>query len=580
MKVFDCFMFQNELDILEIRFKELYNVVDWFVIVEATTTHTGKPKPLYYLENKERYAAQNDKVIHFITNFNEGYSFQTHIHQSTKAWFRENYQRECLQIPLKFVASENDLIILTDADEIPKASIIQELKKFENNIKPDVALSIQMQLQQYTIEFTTDRVWNHAKIFKYNLLKSRNLLTDIRLENCPIIPNAGYHLSQFGDINFIKTKVESFAESEEYATEKKSVEWLKSCLDAGILHFNKEKLIQIPLEDNLNLPLFFQEKLITENNKVTLTQNPRRKIGWLVNDCLTCIPNTRTFWHDLLDWFPDLCDMTFGHTDYSVLADRIESLGIKPDYIIRNGSQFRKLNIDVPTFCLIQDTMNNPMQTEVINSSTVVVFASKHCYEKYKDRISPKNVRIIQQSSDFNFFKPIPERHPEVLPNSVLFIGDSSVVKKGFNIVLDIIQKMSDFNFCLVMKDNTTLESIPEYCRNRVRIFNRVNRETVRLLINSCVVAICTSGYEEGHFAGIEIGACDVPMVTRPMGCYLDRSDDMSWGEYAKDDEFPEKIREVVVNRSRQSPRKQYSKEYTLERCREKWQAVIDEFVV
>ena len=50
--------------------------------------------------------------------------------------------------------------------------------------------------------------------------------------------------------------------------------------------------------------------------------------------------------------------------------------------------------------------------------------------------------------------------------------------------------------------------------------------DTVRLLINSCVCAICTSGNEEGHFAGIEIGACDVPMVARPMGCYLDRQDE------------------------------------------------------
>jgi glycosyltransferase involved in cell wall biosynthesis len=303
------------------------------------------------------------------------------------------------------------------------------------------------------------------------------------------------------------------------------------------------------------------------------------KIGWLVNDTLTCIPNTRTFWHDLLDWFPNLQDKCDSYTSYSVLAEKIESIKERPDYIIRNGTYFRKLNIDVPTFSLIQDTKNDPMQTEVINSSTCVVFASKQTYNLYKDRINPKNVRIIEQSSDFDFFKPIQEKHSDVLPNSIIFIGDSSHEKKGFHRVQKLIETMTDFNFCLVMKDNTTIDVIPENCRGRVRIFNRVDRNTVRLLINSSVCAICTSGNEEGHFAGIEIGACNIPMVARPMGCYLDRADDKTWGLISNDEDFPETIRYVVNNLELFSPRKFYSKEYTLERCREKWTDLINEFV-
>jgi len=303
------------------------------------------------------------------------------------------------------------------------------------------------------------------------------------------------------------------------------------------------------------------------------------KKGWLINDCLTCIPNTKTFWHDLLDWFPNLEDKCNGYTDYSILAQRIESFPNRPDYIIRNGSYFRKLNIDVPTFSLIQDTMNNSIQTEVINSSTCVVFASKQTYDIYKNRINPKNIRVIEQSSDFNFFKPIQEKHPEVLPNSIIFIGDSSYEKKGFHRVLNLIENMPDFNFCLVMKDDTNINIIPQHNRNRVRIFNKVDRNTVKLLINSCICAICTSGNEEGHFAGIEIGACDIPMVSRPMGCYLDRKEDKTWGLIANDDDFPETIRYITNNKQLFSPRKYYSKEYTLERCREKWTNLINEFV-
>ncbi len=151
--------------------------------------------------------------------------------------------------------------------------------------------------------------------------------------------------------------------------------------------------------------------------------------------------------------------------------------------------------------------------------------------------------------------------------------------KKGFHRVLNLIETMPDFNFCLVMKDDTNINVIPQHSRSRVRIFNKVDRDTVRLLINSSVCAICTSGNEEGHFAGIEIGACGIPMVARPMGCYLDRKDDKSWGLISNDEDFPNTIRYVVNNLGLFNPREYYSKEYTLERCREKWVNLINEFV-
>ncbi|HXP48954.1 MAG TPA: hypothetical protein VN922_03315, partial [Bacteroidia bacterium] len=64
--VYDCFTFFNELDILEIRLNVLDKVVDKFVLVEATRTHQGKEKPLYYNENKTRYVAFADRIIHII----------------------------------------------------------------------------------------------------------------------------------------------------------------------------------------------------------------------------------------------------------------------------------------------------------------------------------------------------------------------------------------------------------------------------------------------------------------------------------------------------------------------------------
>src|SRR5437660_7612942 len=66
--LFDCFMFFNELDLLEIRLIELNGLVDYFVLVEATRTHTGFPKPLYFTEHKNRFAPFLDRIIHVVVD--------------------------------------------------------------------------------------------------------------------------------------------------------------------------------------------------------------------------------------------------------------------------------------------------------------------------------------------------------------------------------------------------------------------------------------------------------------------------------------------------------------------------------
>ena len=115
-----------------------------------------------------------------------------------------------------------------------------------------------MTLYYYNIELTTPRKWYHAKLFNYYTYKNNNLLTDIRLCDTPFIfNNAGWHLSYFGDEKFIKNKVESFAESIEYSIEGKDIKHLKDCLDKCILHFNKEQLIHIPVENNKNVPSYY-----------------------------------------------------------------------------------------------------------------------------------------------------------------------------------------------------------------------------------------------------------------------------------------------------------------------------------
>jgi len=62
--IYECIIFFNELDLLEIRLNELKDVVDKFVIVEASFTFSSKPKPFYFEENKDRYSKFLDKIIY------------------------------------------------------------------------------------------------------------------------------------------------------------------------------------------------------------------------------------------------------------------------------------------------------------------------------------------------------------------------------------------------------------------------------------------------------------------------------------------------------------------------------------
>ena len=45
--IIDNFMFNNEKELLELRYHMLKDVVDYFVLSEGNHTYTGEPKPFY-----------------------------------------------------------------------------------------------------------------------------------------------------------------------------------------------------------------------------------------------------------------------------------------------------------------------------------------------------------------------------------------------------------------------------------------------------------------------------------------------------------------------------------------------------
>lgn len=318
--------------------------------------------------------------------------------------------------------------------------------------------------------------------------------------------------------------------------------------------------------------------VMKKNSSRTYLRNFKNKIGWLVNDTLTCIPGTKTFWHNLLEWFPFLIDKTNGYTNYGILPSVIEHeftlSNNKPYYIIRNGTYFRSLNIDSKTVTLIQDIQTGEtfiQQIQTINESDVVIFNSNYVYNKYSSFMKHDRYKIIPLGINFHLFKPSQNKYPGVLPNSILYIGDSSNYPKGFDTVLKIVEEMKDQNFCFIMKDDYKIDN------PRIKVFNKISNEDVIKIINACICAICTSKEETQHLAGIECGACNIPIISTSVGLYDDNKNSTEWGLIATENNFVDKITYVINNIDKFNPRKFFlDNGYSIESCRDSWIKLIE----
>ena len=214
MIIIDCFTFYNELELLEYRLNLLKNVVDYHVIVEATVTHVGKPKKMYF--DPEKYEKYN--IIYIIVDL----PFKNPNNE--EVWKNEKHQRNCIIQGLKKIhICPNDIIITSDLDEIPDPRTLHALRNYQLN----EIYSLEQDLYYCTLENITIDKWYYAKLFPYKCLENKKI-DDIRFMNCNIIKNGGWHLSYFGSAEHIANKIQNFVHQEfnepEYTDHQKIIE--------------------------------------------------------------------------------------------------------------------------------------------------------------------------------------------------------------------------------------------------------------------------------------------------------------------------------------------------------------------
>lgn len=210
--MYDCFPLFQELDILEIRLEELYPVVDRFVIVESTHTHSGKPKPLHYAENRHRYAQYNDKIIHVVESLpdKEGRAADRR---------REMSQRNAILRGL-MDAPDDAVVLISDVDEIPRRGAVQLLG---GGIPDGGVVAFVQRLYYYNVNTSApDRPWpgtraaNIADVRALSPHVIRNGLgqPDAHYPTHFRINDAGWHFSYFGGVQRIREKQDAFLHQE------------------------------------------------------------------------------------------------------------------------------------------------------------------------------------------------------------------------------------------------------------------------------------------------------------------------------------------------------------------------------
>jgi len=226
-KVYDCFMFFNELELLDLRIKVMDPYVDYFVLVESVYTHTGKLKRLIFDENKILF--NNPKIIHIIV---EDYPMNS-------IWGNENFQRNCITKGLGN-ANPNDIIIVSDIDEIPNPeTLINNLHLLDKN----KIFSLKQKLFYFYINLFINGTWRGSTVSRFKDMSSPQKMRN-RRSRLPV-NNGGWHYSYLGDKYHVSNKIKSFAHSEFNIDEFTNINHIEKCMSNGLDIFERGKKYRV-----------------------------------------------------------------------------------------------------------------------------------------------------------------------------------------------------------------------------------------------------------------------------------------------------------------------------------------------
>lgn len=296
---------------------------------------------------------------------------------------------------------------------------------------------------------------------------------------------------------------------------------------------------------------------------------------WIVNDYLTCIPGTKTFWHMLLEisGTEDKTGVSFNN-----LADKIESDKCECDLIIRNATFFRPINRNVKQIALLQDIYpGDAQQIDVCSKVDCVVFNSIATKDAYSEHLNKfRRVEIIPLGVNEHLFKSYGSVFKHGTPIG-MFVGDYNNTK-GAHIFEQIASEKKFMNFIYVSKSGGKINL------KNVRNFpGGVNEIGMARLYNESDLVIMCSPVETLHLTSIEGCLCEKPVVGTNTGwlrnyfneCVGVRVDNPTV------ENFSDAIDAVLRNRNSYAPREYILKNtpFTWAACKSSWKNLIEDVI-
>ena len=295
MKIFDCFMYFDEEVVLDVRLNSLDKYVDYFVIVESNFTHKGDRRDLKFNHNK--FDKFKNKIIYLVydkqpkgietVNKNDSESKKSRKYILNAA-LRENEQRNFIQDGLN-KAEDNDIILISDVDEIPNLSEVNL-----NNINEKIIM-FQQDMFYYKFDLKVpDIVWTgtkscrkkdllspqwlrNVKDRKYSTFRIDILFSKKKYSNIKFIGNGGWHFSNIKTAEEIEHKLKSYLHHREFDVQSLTVEEIKNIIE------NKQAIYDLKADKRVNkigngskLVKFEFDKL-----PIYIQQNKHNLMKWL-----------------------------------------------------------------------------------------------------------------------------------------------------------------------------------------------------------------------------------------------------------------------------------------------------------
>lgn len=224
--IVDCTMFHWEFDILELRMRELWDTVDYFVITESECDHRGNPRELALSNNLDKFTWAQEKMIVRVSS---------KLSNAQTTWDHEKYQRlRSVQYAFETLnLSEDDFLIISDVDEIARPAAVQEMAEVGGKF------TLHMPMYYYYFNLYVHD-WFHPKALSVKYLSDPNAIRTGGLDkDFHIIYNSGWHFSYLGDENQIRHKLKTFAHDEMDTELFTNPDHIKNAINKNIDLFNR-----------------------------------------------------------------------------------------------------------------------------------------------------------------------------------------------------------------------------------------------------------------------------------------------------------------------------------------------------